>query len=169
VQHDCERYKPSKASRLLGAANTKLFPSNLASKNMETVHEAKWATVQYDPQLNAIIVVWQGFVNMEGFKETMMAALDAFYDKDALYWLIDQTERQAIHPTINEWVVESFYPLLIDAAKAKSKMAVIVSKDVFGRFSMRNQTDSLLSKYDKQMIPYQYFKTQDEATQWLQA
>jgi hypothetical protein len=44
----------------------------------------------------------------------------------------------------------------------------VVSKDVFGRFSMRNQTDGLVSKYEGKMIPYKYFKSVAEAAEWLE-
>jgi hypothetical protein len=135
---------------------------------VESLYKQKWAEVEFDSDKNAIVVHWDGFVSIEQFKETMLKALDAFYEKGALHWLIDQTNRQAVHPTINEWVIEQFYPLLIDAAKPKSRMAVVVSKDVFGRFSMRNQTDGLVSKYEGKMIPYKYFKSVAEAAEWLE-
>ncbi len=97
----------------------------------------------------------------------MLKALEFYIEKKAKHWIIDQTERQAVHPKVNEWVLEEFYPKLLEVAQKDARMAVIVPKDVFGRFSMNNQTESLTKKYDE-MIPYHYFQSFSEVEKWLE-
>jgi hypothetical protein len=132
-----------------------------------TLLQERHATVEYDKENDAICITWRGLIMLEDFKSTMHAALEAFHEHKAKHWIIDQTMRQAVHPDINEWVVESFYPLMIDAKQEDSKIAVIVSKDVFARFSMRNQTDSLVGKYEGKMLPFGYFDSLTDTKEWL--
>ncbi len=120
----------------------------------------------YDKENSAIYVYWKGFVMVDDFKSAMIKALDFYTEKKALHWIIDQTERQAVHPKVNEWVLEEFYPKLLEVAQKDAKMAVIVPKDVFGRFSMTSQTESLTKKFEE-MIPYHYFQSLSEAIRWL--
>ena len=133
----------------------------------EQLYKKKFASICFETESKSIEIVWNGFVKLEEFKEAMNAALDFYYEKNATNWLIDQTNRQAVPASVNEWVVNEFFPRLLDAATPGCKIATIVSKDVFSRFTMRTQTDSLLSKYDKKMVPFEYFQNESEAYLWF--
>lgn len=132
----------------------------------ESLYKQPNVEIFYDKENSAIYIHWKGFVMLDDFKKAMLKALEFYIEKNALHWIIDQTERQAVHPKVNEWVLEELYPKLYAAAGRDAKMAVIVPKDVFGRFSMKSQTESLTKKYEE-MIPYQYFQSLSEATRWL--
>ena len=132
----------------------------------ESLYKQPNVEIYYDTEHSAIYIYWKGFVMLDDFKIAMLKALEFYQEKNAKHWLIDQTERQAVHPKVNEWVLEEFYPKLLKVAEKDAKMAVIVPKDVFGRFSMNSQTESLTKKY-AEMIPYQYFKSLSEATKWF--
>jgi hypothetical protein len=132
----------------------------------ESLYKQPNVEVSYDTDNSAIYIYWKGFVMVDDFQKAMLKALDFYTEKKALHWIIDQTERQAVHPKVNEWVLEEFYPKLLEVAQKNAKMAVIVPKDVFGRFSMKSQTESLTKKFEE-MIPYQYFQSFLEATRWL--
>ncbi|AFM04067.1 hypothetical protein Fleli_1657 [Bernardetia litoralis DSM 6794] len=132
----------------------------------ESLYKQSNVEVSYDTDNSAIYIYWKGFVMLDDFKDAMLKALDFYTEKKALHWIIDQTERQAVHPKVNEWVLEEFYPKLLDATQKDAKMAVIVPKDVFGRFSMKNQTEGLTKKFEE-MIPYQYFQSFSEVVRWL--
>ncbi len=132
----------------------------------ESLYKQPNVEISHDTTNSAIYIYWKGFVMLDDFKKAMLKALDFYQEKQALHWIIDQTERQAVHPKVNEWVLEEFYPKLLEVAQKDAKMAVIVPKDVFGRFSMKSQTDSLTKKYEE-MIPYQYFQSLSEAVKWL--
>ncbi len=134
--------------------------------SIESLYKQPNVEISYDKENSAIYIYWKGFVMLDDFKKAMLKALDFYIEKKALHWIIDQTERQAVHPKVNEWVLEEFYPKLYVAAGKDAKMAVIVPKDVFGRFSMKSQTESLTKKYEE-MIPYQYFQSLSEAVRWL--
>ncbi|PIY08710.1 MAG: hypothetical protein COZ18_10910 [Flexibacter sp. CG_4_10_14_3_um_filter_32_15] len=132
----------------------------------ESLYKQPNVEISHDAANSAIYIYWKGFVMLDDFKKAMLKALDFYQEKQALHWIIDQTERQAVHPKVNEWVLEEFYPKLLEMAQKDAKMAVIVPKDVFGRFSMKSQTDSLTKKYEE-MIPYQYFQSLSETEKWL--
>lgn len=132
----------------------------------ELLYKKPNVEIFYDTTSSSIYVYWKGFVMVEDFKKAMLKALEFYIEKKALHWIIDQTERQAVHPKVNEWVLEEFYPKLLEVARKEAKMAVIVPKDVFGRFSMKNQTESLTKKFEE-MIPYQYFQSLSEVEKWL--
>lgn len=132
----------------------------------ESLYKQPNVEVFFYKEHSAIYVYWTGFVMLDDFKKAMLKALEFYKEKHAKHWLIDQTERQAVHPKVNEWVLEEFYPKLLEVAQKDAKMAVIVPKDVFGRFSMKSQTESLTKKYEE-MIPYQYFQSLSEATKWF--
>jgi hypothetical protein len=132
----------------------------------ESLYKQSNVGVSYDTENSAIYIYWKGFIMLDDFKKAMLKALEFYTDKNAKYWIIDQIERQAVHLTVNEWVLEEFYPKLLAVAQKDAKMAVIVPKDVFGRFSMKNQTESLTKKFTE-MIPYQYFQSFSEAIKWL--
>ncbi|WP_375558821.1 hypothetical protein ACE193_13870 [Bernardetia sp. OM2101] len=132
----------------------------------ESLYKQSNVEISHDTIHSAIYIYWKGFVMLDDFKKAMRKALEFYQDKNATHWIIDQTERQAVHPKVNEWVLEEFYPKLLEVAQKDAKMAVIVPKDVFGRFSMKNQTESLTKKFTE-MIPYQYFQTFSEVVKWL--
>ncbi|MCC5946126.1 MAG: hypothetical protein JJT94_14445 [Bernardetiaceae bacterium] len=133
-----------------------------------TLLQERHATVEYDKESKAICITWRGFIMLDDFKNTMLTALEAFHEHRAKHWIIDQTMRQAVQPAINEWVINEYYPMMIDAKQEDSKIAVIVSKDVFARFSMRNQADSLVGKYEGRMLPFGYFESLTDTKKWLQ-
>ena len=132
----------------------------------ESLYKQSNVEIFQDTTSSAIYIHWKGFVMLDDFKKAMLKALSFYSERKASHWIIDQTERQAVHPKVNEWVLEEFYPKLLEVAQKDAKMAVIVPKDVFGRFSMKSQTDSLTKKYEN-MIPYQYFQSLSEAVKWL--
>lgn len=133
----------------------------------ESLYKQPNVEVFHDTITSAIYIYWKGFVMVEDFKKAMLKALEFYIEKKAKHWIIDQTERQAVHPKVNEWVLEEFYPKLLEVAQKDARMAVIVPKDVFGRFSMNSQTESLTKKYEE-MIPYQYFQSLSEVLKWLE-
>ncbi len=132
----------------------------------ESLYKQNQVEIFHDTDNSAIYIYWKGFVMLDDFKKAMLKALDFYIKKNTLHWIIDQTERQAVHPKVNEWVLEELYPKIYEAAKKDAKMAVIIPKDVFGRFSMNKQTEGLTQKY-KEMIPYQYFESLKEAIKWF--
>ncbi|WP_338760018.1 hypothetical protein WAF17_12795 [Bernardetia sp. ABR2-2B] len=132
----------------------------------ESLYKQPNVEISHDTINSAIYIYWKGFVMLDDFKKAMRKALGFYQEKNALHWIIDQTERQAVHPKVNEWVLEEFYPKLLEVAQKDAKMAVIVPKDVFGNFSMKSQTESLNKKFEE-MIPYQYFQSFSEVTKWL--
>lgn len=134
---------------------------------MLEVFKSKSAHVTYDPSTRIIKIIWTGFVRLEDFKQAMLAAFDAFVINDAYHWLIDQTNRQAVSNDINEWVVKEIFPKMIEAAKPFTRTATVLSKDVFGRFTMKTQATNLVETFQEKVIPFQYFENAEEAQKWL--
>ena len=132
----------------------------------ELLYKQTNVEISYNKTNSAIYIYWKGFVMLDDFKKAMLKALSFYIEKNAIHWIIDQTERQAVHPKVNEWVLEDFYPKLLEVAQKDAKMAVIVPKDVFGRFSMKSQTERLTKKFEE-MIPYKYFQSFAEVAKWL--
>ena len=134
---------------------------------MEKLLQSKSAVIFFDEQNSLIKIVWKGFVRFEEFKEVMNNALEFFIEKKAVHWLIDQTERQAVSNEINEWVVNDFFKRLLENASHVTCIATILSKDVFGRHSMKTQTNNLVKTYNENVVPFEYFDNETEAVKWL--
>ncbi len=134
---------------------------------MEKLFQSKSAAVFFDEASGILKIVWKGFVRFDEFKNIMDNALELFIQKNARHWLIDQTERQAVSNEINEWVVNDFFKRLLDAATPVTCLATVVSKDVFGRHTMKTQTNNIVKTYNEKVVPFEYFDSEIEAQKWL--
>jgi hypothetical protein len=134
---------------------------------MENLYQSKSAKIYFDEAAAVIKIVWSGFVRFEEFKDVMENALNFFIEKNAIHWLIDQKERQAVSNEINNWVVNDFFKRLLDAATPITCVATIVSKDVFGRHTMKTQTTEIVKTYNERVVPFEYFDNEFDAMRWL--
>lgn len=128
---------------------------------MKTHFESKVATLSYNSQEQYMYLQIRGFMKEEDFREILLKAQKLFSDLKIHKMLNDFREFKGTTPTMQEWVVKEYYPVLVKNGLTHG--ALVLSNDVFAKYAAKN-VQSKLHHFD-----YPAFSDLQEAEAWLGA
>lgn len=114
------------------------------------------------PEESAIYEQWNGFTNDELFEELLVNVMELKIANKAKNLILDTREHKGLSPKAQKHATET-----CDSHARKHgqmKHAIIVSSDIFSKFSLSNFTKT----FDKStLVINEYFETLDSARKWL--
>ncbi len=121
------------------------------------------AILEFNEPLNSMEVYWKGYTKSGQYREMMEKAYDAIVQHGATQWLSDMTNSGVSSTEDQQWVMTEFIPKCAKAGV--TRVAIVLSKDVFARFYADKFKSSLSehASFDK------YFATREKAHEWLKS
>lgn len=120
--------------------------------------------LEYFPDKSLLTITWTTqTMNMteDDFKQVLLEIL-AFIKKNKVEWYLADTQefKFSIIPEVQDWTNTHFLPQIFELGV--KKMAIIVSEDLFSQVSIEQVLED-----NQSGMQSAYFKTTDEALQWL--
>jgi hypothetical protein len=127
------------------------------------LHKNENLTIEYSQEGEYLVTSWNGFTSYETFAEGIDQIMTYFYEKKARGLLIDTTQHKGVEPKGQQYAAAQLndYMRLYGAVN----QAIVVSKDVFARFSVKNFTKQLAA--NEGIFQQKYFDNLQEAKKWL--
>jgi len=120
-----------------------------------------YVTVSWDERIQAVTVVWKGFVTLDKVRTGLEKALELYQVKGKGKWLADTTQIMPFGKEAERWVNEDWFPRAIQAGV--KKMALLIPKSSLGKMSL----ESLMGKEPGTDLTTAYFDNQEAAKKWL--
>jgi hypothetical protein len=128
----------------------------------EIVSQTEGLLLYYDSENKLARAVWEGFLSGEKLHKAIYLSLDLIAEKKPENWLADNRKLRAIRQADQEWIAENLIPKL--TVSSLQKMATLISEDIFNQMAVHN----LLTKASGHILfDHQYFKSEEEAYEWL--
>jgi hypothetical protein len=110
------------------------------------------------------IMSWNGTITGEEYKNAHQNIYSTIAEYEVSKWIFDyQKSRKILYEDL-VWTVSDWLPkLLADFSKIISKIAVVVSKNVFSKVSIK----IIAYQIAKKGIDVAYFNNREEAAEWL--
>ena len=119
------------------------------------------------PELNALMLDWNGNVTTAEFIEIHLKGLDLMVELDATAWISDSRKLGPISPEADEWLQQVCFPLSISTTKI-SKLAIVLPEDVFGQLSSIEITTNLEQQLEENpAFLMKNFGSLDDALSWV--
>lgn len=110
------------------------------------------------------VMSWNGNMTGEEYKNAHKNIYDNLVEYEINKWIFDYQESKKILYEDLVWTVSDWLPkLLANFSKVISKIAVVVSSNIFSKVSVK----IIAYQIAKKGIDVAYFNTQEEATEWL--
>jgi hypothetical protein len=139
-----------------------------ANKDMPiSVLAGKTIEVKYHSGQNYLEIYYQGGITpSEEFREASEKSLKFAIEKSVKRWFIDQTN-MSIHPNDQKWFFEDFQPRLGQALGEGRRTAIVLAKNLFTEFSIKQENKRLLEKKAPEEMQVYFSKTREDALNWL--
>ncbi len=129
---------------------------------MRKLMETDKAVVRYNPQTEAIELIWKKYADAASYQELFVKGVEYLKEYQAKAWLSDIRNEGVVGPEYSRWLQTEIIPKAI--SYGLKRIAVIMDADVFKKFYVRNIETGLSQKGQNMM---QYFDSMDEANAWL--
>jgi len=128
---------------------------------MAIVYRTSYLLLHHDPIGATIETEWQGFVNSEQLRTSLLEVLRLARQYRVKGYIANNVLLRAIRPTDQEWINESWFPEF--AKLGVQRMAVIVSQDGLNRMGV----DNIMQRATPH-LPFdtQHFADAQTARQW---
>jgi hypothetical protein len=126
----------------------------------------KVATIFHQPDLNALVVVWnKGVVRSEDYRHLWRTATNFAEKYKVQHWLNNETDLEAVSPQDLKWALDEWFPDSVARLGMKRRVALVVSK----RFYTEMGTSNLIQTFGRQgeEAIFKRFKDTEEAFAWL--
>jgi uncharacterized protein len=135
---------------------------------MKTDYFANEGTeIYYDETLKSIIAIYKGMVKYEEWVSHLEYALDLIQKHNITKWLTDTREAKVIAPNNQKYFSEVFIPSTRHTSMRY--IATVLGKDAFNEFRARQMMTNYLNNTGEVSADNQYFKTIEEAKEWLES
>lgn len=74
------------------------------------VFNEKYAEIDFDPYLNAVVIKWKDFASPENYQKTIEAAYEAALKNKCPNWISDMTSGKAVSIASVNWLKNTFIP-----------------------------------------------------------
>lgn len=118
-------------------------------------------TVQYDQNLDAVVLKWHDFAQGEPFRDGLGAGLDLVGEKNTENWLADLRAMGTISEDDQEWSNDNWFPRAMKTGL--SRMAIVQPESVVADMSV----ESIMQEVGDGALKTHYFDDGSEATEWL--
>lgn len=126
---------------------------------MKKLLDESYVLVQFDEENSVIEIIWKKFAMSKQYRNAIQTAYNAVVTYQASSWLSDMTNAGVVAMEDQKWMKEEMIPKGIEAGV--SKIAVVVSKDVFSQIFLRS-IDTKLTTFTKE-----HFENIKEARAWV--
>ncbi|UII28160.1 STAS/SEC14 domain-containing protein [Fulvivirga maritima] len=126
---------------------------------MELRNDA-FASIVFEKDMNAIVVVWKKIPSEEIYKGVFSQAVIELNSKGADKWLSDIRKQGVVGPSNTKWLQEEILPRAVKAGLRK--IAIVVEKDIFKKFYIDNVKTTM-----SETAEMHYFDNDEEARKWL--
>lgn len=118
-------------------------------------------TITYDENIKAVVCVWKGYSNSREFREVTEEYLSLLIQNQVSKMLVDLKEMTLIGKEDQDWMDRSYLPKAIE--HGLKAVAVVQPDYYFNKVAV----DSILFKLNMRPVQVNYFKTFEEAKDWL--
>lgn len=119
-------------------------------------------TVQYNEDLDAVVMKWHDFAEEETFRDGLDAGLELVQKENAESWLADLRDMGTVADADQAWSNNNWFPRAIETSL--SQMAIVQPESVIANMSVEN----IMQEVGDGELKTHYFDNRSEATQWLQ-
>lgn len=110
------------------------------------------------------IMSWNGSITGEEYKNAHENIYGSIVEYEINKWIFDYQQSKKILYQDLVWTISEWLPkLLANFSEIMSKIAVVVSKDIFSKVSVK----IIAYQIAKKGIDVAYFNNQEEASNWL--
>lgn len=127
----------------------------------ETHYESAHLEIEYDPDCDAVRMVWKRFVSGEPFREGLNRGVELLRERGANNWYADLRELGAVDEEDQEWSNEEWFPRAI--AAGVQHMAIVRPESVVAEMSV----DNIMQEVEGTDLETHNFDDPDEAEAWL--
>lgn len=128
---------------------------------MPIIYQTSFLILHHDPAGQTIETEWQGFVNSEQLRTSLLETLRLARQHRIKGYVANNTLLRTIRPADQDWINEIWFP---DFAKlGVQRMAIIMSQDGLNRMGISN-----IMQRATEHVPFdtQYFADATEARRW---
>lgn len=117
-------------------------------------------TVEYDPEIDAVVHTWTAFTSGQAFRDGANELLEVFRERDTGKLLVDTSGIQAHDDEDEAWLEEEWIPKMLDAGMTHA--AHVYPDSVISEMDMEEFEESIAD------LPYDVVFTADlgEAREW---
>ena len=126
---------------------------------METTE--KVYEIYFDPQINSVVMEWNGYATSRQFKEGTELMLNTLIKNNSYKVLADIKDMTLIGKEDQEWLDEDFLPRAI---KFGFKAIAILRPDYYFN---KVAVESISYKVDKEKLIINFFDNIEQAREWL--
>ena len=130
--------------------------------DMKKLIETDKAEIRYNPQTNAIELIWKSYVDVATYKTMFIKGVEYLKEYGATAWLSDICNEGVVGPEYSKWLQNEIIPKAISFGL--KRIAVVMDSDIFKKFYVKN-IETNLTRSGRQMM--QYFDSIEEANAWL--
>lgn len=128
---------------------------------MRLVHfKAKHVEVSFNQQDEFMCLIVSGFMRESGFQEALQQAMHFFDTLSANKVLNDFRGFKGTTPTMQKWVVENYYPTMVQ--QGLEYTALVLDEDIFVRYATNNVKNQV-----SELLTINTFHNVDMAKEWL--
>jgi len=125
------------------------------------ISDTQYAEITFIEELKLIQIIWKGKVDGENYKKTFMAALDFGLDHEVHFFMSDIRKQVVIGPRERKWFEEVAIPLAVE--RGLTKGCTVFDGNIFKEYYLNH----ILLRTVKFNLPFKFFKTIDQAQEWL--
>ncbi len=113
------------------------------------------------------IMKWLGLAKTDNYRAGHNQFTELLKESPSKLWLFDYQQGKVIDVKDQGWTVEEWFPEALEVIeKDLQKIAVIMSKDIFNKVSVRIITDKISKQFDMDIA---FFESSEDAKEWLAA
>ena len=128
---------------------------------MPVIYRTSYLLVHHDPAAATLETDWQGFVNSEQLRSSLLEVLRLARQYRIKGYVANNTLLRAIRPADQDWINEVWFPEF--AKLGVTRLAIIMSQDGMNRMGIDN-----IMQRATEHIPFdtQHFADADAARSW---
>lgn len=129
--------------------------------------EDNLASVGFDKDTDATYMIFKDNVSSDQFIDVHKKVVEMLNIMDSCSGkhLVDTQPIKTVSLEGQKWVAENVVPVMQKKGKLpKAQIALVMSKDVFGQFAVKN-----ITKKTDEISEVNFFETTDEAKKWLKS
>jgi SpoIIAA-like len=119
------------------------------------------AVMTWDLASRAVCIEWEGWATPTEFAALLEAGLTGVVEHHASRWLGDCRYMKAIQQSDQDWIVQSWFPRLLQAGVRR--MAAVIPKSGLAKMNL----EDILIRVPGTHLDVAYFATVEEARRWL--
>lgn len=130
----------------------------------ESVHfDSDYLTIQYDADIDAVVMDWHDFTKGEQFRDGLDRGLDLVKSENSRNWLADLRDLGAVDQDDQEWSNEDWFPRAIQAGL--ENMAIVKPESAIAEMSV----DNIMQEVEGTDLVTHHFDDREQAREWLQS